>query len=507
MEYYFEPDDKLNRIKYARFLESLIQSSQLINHTDNGGSFAVALNAARGTGKTRFSIMLKNLLLNRLKKPNSENQDDVNEPASKFNVVYYNAWESDFWGDALDPLLEKIITAETFQLDEDDKDFDELKKVAAALIKGTGYAFLKHIFGDAAVSIIKEGVAVAFNPPSNPLKGFQEKEKQISDFKKSLSSAVIKTDEKMKLIIIIDELDRCRPTFAIQTLEYAKHLFDIVNVVLIVALDIEQLSYAAKAVYGAMDTAGYICRFFDYIGNLPAPDILSFIKIRLNSLQFYNRIRKMNIGAEQFESMITSFIVSLAKIFNLSLRDLDAILSAYEIMTRMFLSTYLDVQAHMIYLFLLSFKNKNICLYSQLFSERNKSTDFFIEIARTYDIADLKYIEFWLKSISTTSTIDSISLLVYIGEDVVSKRYVRIVGLKEDTNIKTKIQYAYLDEENASGKKHYIDNRKTNLGRVLFFEDLLKWDEIRSLTLYEYYYQQLEMFKFALPADEPKPQS
>lgn len=82
----------------------------------------------------------------------------------------------------------------------------------------------------------------------------------ISDFKESLEGIV---SNQRKIVIIIDELDRCKPTFAVQLLEIVKHLFDIKGITFIFMLDIEQLSYLIKTIYGQeMAAAGYLCRFF-----------------------------------------------------------------------------------------------------------------------------------------------------------------------------------------------------------------------------------------------------
>jgi len=52
------------------------------------------------------------------------------------------------------------------------------------------------------------------------------------------------------MFILIDELDRCRPTYAIELLENIKHLFDIEGLYFIIATDSTQLSYSINAVYG-----------------------------------------------------------------------------------------------------------------------------------------------------------------------------------------------------------------------------------------------------------------
>lgn len=75
---------------------------------------------------------------------------------------------------------------------------------------------------------------------------YKEFKDAISDFKESLEGIV---SNQRKIVIIIDELDRCKPTFAVQLLEIVKHLFDIKGITFIFMLDIEQLSYLIKTIY------------------------------------------------------------------------------------------------------------------------------------------------------------------------------------------------------------------------------------------------------------------
>ena len=78
-----------------------------------------------------------------------------------------------------------------------------------------------------------------------------------------------------KIIFFIDELDRCRPTFAIELLEVIKHLFNIDNCIFIISIDKEQLSHSVSTIYGQnMDTIGYLRRFFDLDYRLPKLDVL-----------------------------------------------------------------------------------------------------------------------------------------------------------------------------------------------------------------------------------------
>lgn len=65
------------------------------------------------------------------------------------------------------------------------------------------------------------------------------------------------------LVIIIDELDRCRPNYAIKILEEIKHFFEVPGLVFIIGLHGGQLSKSVRAIYGnEFDGEDYLRRFF-----------------------------------------------------------------------------------------------------------------------------------------------------------------------------------------------------------------------------------------------------
>lgn len=113
MEYYFKPDDKLDRERYAKFLETLLLRCDDYRREDSDGAYVIALDSPWGTGKTRFVKMLRNHLEGRTPKLVGDKVDKsfIPEPDEDraFNVIYYNAWETDFWSDALEPLISSIM--------------------------------------------------------------------------------------------------------------------------------------------------------------------------------------------------------------------------------------------------------------------------------------------------------------------------------------------------------------------------------------------------------------
>lgn len=67
-----------------------------------------------------------------------------------------------------------------------------------------------------------------------------------------------------RAVIFIDELDRCRPEFAVKVLEQAKTLFQQDNIVVVYSTDISQLANSLEGVYGPnFDGVKYLERFYD----------------------------------------------------------------------------------------------------------------------------------------------------------------------------------------------------------------------------------------------------
>lgn len=99
-----------------------------------------------------------------------------------------------------------------------------------------------------------------------------------------------------RLVIFIDELDRCNPVFAVKMLERIKHFFNSPKILFVFSVNIEQLSATIKKTYGSeFDSSGYLNKFFDIIVDIPPVSIDKFI----------------NLSAYQTSRYIDSFINSL----------------------------------------------------------------------------------------------------------------------------------------------------------------------------------------------------
>ena len=101
------------------------------------------------------------------------------------------------------------------------------------------------------------------------------------------------------LIIIIDELDRCRPSYAVELLEVAKHVFAVDHIVFVLAVNRSQLSHSVKALYGNdFDAYGYLRRFFDVDFRLPDPSREKFFRKSLSDIRlesYFERTGEHNV--------------------------------------------------------------------------------------------------------------------------------------------------------------------------------------------------------------------
>ena len=70
-------------------------------------------------------------------------------------------------------------------------------------------------------------------------------------------------DKDKPFVIFIDELDRCRPLYAIELLERIKHIFGVDGLIFVLSIDKKQLSESIKSQYGNIDAASYLKRFIE----------------------------------------------------------------------------------------------------------------------------------------------------------------------------------------------------------------------------------------------------
>lgn len=140
---------------------------------------------------------------------------------------------------------------------------------------------------NAGVEAFKDGVAIVSDDlldalATRMINDYQEVKGSQEQFRSSLADLLNAFDElselSLPLFVFIDELDRCRPPYAIGLLERIKHLFDVDDIVFVFATDTVQLTRAITGFYGSdFNSHNYLHRFFSRTYNLPKPQPLNFI--------------------------------------------------------------------------------------------------------------------------------------------------------------------------------------------------------------------------------------
>ncbi|KJR46717.1 putative phage protein [Desulfosporosinus sp. I2] len=297
----FDCDDLLNR---KTFVENLMKVINEWNQLHENKSIVISVDASWGSGKSYLLNMWKNWLV---AEENSNNN---------YFVSYYNAWENDDFDDAFIPLIYKLQEMDVYK--EDNILLDNLKQRSISFLKSCGVAILKDgikkTIGIETADLVCNGIDGA---AEKEVESYFEQYRKFIEEKEKFRKALINfVPENGKLIIFVDELDRCRPTFAVETLEIVKHYFNIQNIVFIFAVDLEQLSHSIATMYGeGMDSAGYLRRFFDFNINIPSGDIRQYLVIKLKDFT----VRMGNLAS--FMDVITNSYIKL----KLSLRDIDKI--------------------------------------------------------------------------------------------------------------------------------------------------------------------------------------
>ena len=211
----------------------------------NGGEGAViALNGGYGTGKT---FMLRRW---------------VNEMKDKGQVaLYYNAWENDADADPLVSIVELVSSV--------DGASSGLENAMDALNLALT-SFLHHRTG-VDVQAVRDA---AKGKASAPLEAERKRRQSRSELRKCLEQLVERGSQDNPatggVVVVIDELDRCRPEFAMALLERAKHVLNVPGIVFVFGVDMTSLREFVKVVHGDIDTAGYLLRMFDIVLQMPA---------------------------------------------------------------------------------------------------------------------------------------------------------------------------------------------------------------------------------------------
>lgn len=117
-----------------------------------------------------------------------------------------------------------------------------------------------------------------------------------------------KRKKRSPIAFFIDELDRCRPDYAVRLLERLKHLFSIAGVFFVLAVDRQQLEASVQGVYGAnLNATGYPRKFIDLRYPLPQLSTEEFARALIERFDLAPVLQQLGDGS--LEDLVVSFEV------------------------------------------------------------------------------------------------------------------------------------------------------------------------------------------------------
>ncbi len=337
--------NRFNEIRKTLKMISLIEDNTVI-----------AIDGDWGCGKTFFLREIEYIFKNKEKRPmfQLENEFSYNGVTEKYLdvskldnsiVLYYNAWENDMHIDPLQSLL--LFLLNELEGNEDIivgfKEFKEdLPQNILKVLNGIGSSFLgginnkiKDITGidtkeviDGTIDIVKSiNNMTTYKDLADSITTTDEIKKAINDILKTILK------ENTRIVFIVDELDRCRPDYAVRLLESIKHFYDNEKITFIMGVNIKELESTIKKFYGeTFDGYRYLHKFFDVITSIKKIDSKKYFNFALENGYGHSMgeiEEKHSDSFQRYENILESML-AFADVYNFSLRDINRYLLMYE---------------------------------------------------------------------------------------------------------------------------------------------------------------------------------
>ncbi len=228
-------EDFLSRYNEVDNVLKIIDS---IAESDKGYMFSI--NGNWGTGKSFFLDLLEEYL------------------PFDYKVIRYNCWENDYYKEPLEAIL--IVLAEN------------INRLLDSNHENVGRQMYKNLFNVAkyfsyAITENKTGIKIdeVINTIFKDTIIYNDSMSLVSNLLKVISEYLDELTKENKIIIMVDELDRCIPEYAIKVLERLHHIFVDKNIIVILAVDKKQLSYTVKNIFGeGTNVNDYLKKFINF---------------------------------------------------------------------------------------------------------------------------------------------------------------------------------------------------------------------------------------------------
>ena len=223
----------------------------LVGSLKKDKNFCLAINGAWGSGKSFVLGLIEEKL--------SKKQEYI--------IIKYDAWENTFYSDPLIAILSCVIDGIEEKLYLVERTEEKVKKAAK-----TGVNTLAKLSTKIEkLKTVIEGIKTIIKDFHNPIdtaalgdfKSYQKLLKATKEILNEITQAGEYREKQTKLVILVDEIDRCLPDEQLKILERLHHLFDVKNCAVILTMNQICVAETVKTIYG-IDGYEYLRKFFNF---------------------------------------------------------------------------------------------------------------------------------------------------------------------------------------------------------------------------------------------------
>ena len=299
------PKDIFAYGKFGRLLAEIVRKWQT-------PPLVLALTGGWGSGKSVFAKQWAGELRKKWAE-DGDKRDPKDAP-----VIYFDAFANDHQDNALLALAGEVMKFVGRRKGATAKAKESAKQIA----KGVGFVMAEGAARYATHGLVGlAGISCAMESAMEKrMKEAEQGREAIRDFREALEKAAKELGDGQPLVFIVDELDRCRPDFALELLEKIKHLFSVPNVCFLVVANLEQLGKVVEHAYGydAKAAQVYLDKFFHRVFQLPQVQSKAHLYIE-HFLQSYT------LPYHDRENIVRGMLTELAILHSLELRDIERI--------------------------------------------------------------------------------------------------------------------------------------------------------------------------------------
>ena len=284
-------DNNFLDLDYDDFIEKIKNTLKMDRDEKNFEYSPLAIDAAWGCGKSTFCDRLIDNITN-------------DSSLENINCIKVDMFEAERTDNPLLTLFVKLLV----HFDKDSKlktKVKEVKRKVLPCIKyftqltlkaGVNYV-VREILGDLQKDITNIGKEASDVVIDNLFNEEMEKEKNLEAFKVVLDDL---TKENGNIIFFLDELDRCKPSYALSVLEMIKHVFNVPRIQFVLFINQKQIEASINKEYGQdIDAEEYLDKFIKMRYALPNAAQQDYAKKQHNSYIYCAKLfSKMNKSTE-----------------------------------------------------------------------------------------------------------------------------------------------------------------------------------------------------------------